>query len=153
MPNESRATPDDVPAATRDDLGFLLAKASQHWNELLAERFREAGYPEIRPSYGSLLVPLFEQDGLRMGELASRARLSKQTMTTMVRLLERDGLVTRERDPDDGRAFRVSLTERARGFRPLAREILRGLDERVGDRLGRRERTALAKALKEVMQL
>ena len=39
-----------------------------------------------------------------MGELARRARLAKQTMTTMVRLLERDGLVRRETDPADGRA-------------------------------------------------
>ena len=94
--------------ATRDDLGFLLAKASQRWNELLYERFAAAGYPEVRPSYGSILLPLFEEDGLRMGQLAARARLSKQTMTTMVRLLERDGLVERRADPADGRAALVS---------------------------------------------
>jgi DNA-binding MarR family transcriptional regulator len=145
--------PDESTAGTRDDLGFLLAKASQRWNELLAERFRERGYPEVRHSYGSLLIPLFEQDGLRMGELAARARLSKQTMTTMVRLLEREGLVIRERDPDDRRAFRVLLTARARGFQPVADEILRDLHEGLGERLGRRERAALVRALREVMQL
>ena len=145
--------PDESTIATRDDLGFLLAKASQRWNELLAERFRARGYPDVRPSYGSLLIPLFEQDGLRMGQLAERSRLSKQTMTTMVRLLERNGLVTRERDPDDGRAFRVSLTERARGFRPVARDVLRSVHGEVDDRLGRRDREALAAALKEVMRL
>ena len=99
--------------ATRDDLGFLLAKASQRWNELLAERFREAGYREVRPAYGSVLLPLFEEDGLRMGELARRSRLSKQTMTTLVRLAERDGLVARQPDPADARATLVSLTPRA----------------------------------------
>jgi DNA-binding MarR family transcriptional regulator len=145
--------PTEPTAGTRDDVGFLLAKASQRWNELLAQRFRERGYPEVRPSYGSLLIPLFEQDGLRMGQLAARARLSKQTMTTMVRLLERDGLVTRERDPDDGRAFRIRLTDRAREFRPVAGEVLRELNESVGERLGRPERAALASALKEVMRL
>lgn len=36
---------DDRPAALdRDDLGFLLAKAMQAWNELLAQRFAAAGY-------------------------------------------------------------------------------------------------------------
>jgi len=58
----------------------LLAKASQRWNELLAERFAAAGFPEVRPSYGSILVPLYEEDGLRMGEIARRVRLSKQTI-------------------------------------------------------------------------
>jgi hypothetical protein len=57
----------------RDDVGFLLAKATQRWNELLAERFAAAGYADIRPSYGSVLLPLYEQDGLRMGELAEPA--------------------------------------------------------------------------------
>ena len=150
MPNEPT---DTHRPGTREDIGFLLAKASQHWNELLAERFSERGYDEVRPSYGSLLIPLFEQDGLRMGQLADRARLSKQTMTTMVRLLERDGLVVRERDPADARAYRVSLTPRARGFRPVSQEVLRELHDEVGERLGRQTRAALATALKEVMEL
>ena len=64
----------------RDDLGFLLAKAMQRWNELLVERFRAAGWSEMRPSYGSILVPLFEEDGLRMGELARRARRASSPM-------------------------------------------------------------------------
>jgi hypothetical protein len=40
-------------------------------------RFVAAGFPDVRPSHGSILLPLFEEDGLRMGELAARARLSK----------------------------------------------------------------------------
>src|SRR5262245_38816540 len=108
----------------RDDLGFLLAKGTQRWNEHLQERFRKAGWGAVRPSYGWILVPLCEEDGLRMGVLARRSRLSKQTMTTMVRLLERDGLVRREHDPDDGRASRVVLTAKARRFEPVAQHAL-----------------------------
>src|SRR2546425_13277903 len=92
----------------------------QRWNELLRDRFRAAGWGEVRPSYGSILVPLFEEDGLRMGELARRAHLSKQTMTPVVRLPEREGLVHRQRDPADGRPFRVVLTADARRFQPVA---------------------------------
>jgi DNA-binding MarR family transcriptional regulator len=140
-------------ATNTGNLGFLLAKASQRWNELLYERFVGRGFAEVRPSYGSLLLPLFEEDGLRMGELAERARLSKQTMTTMVRLLERDGLVTRERDATDGRAFRIGLTERARDFLPVAEEVLAELDGLVREALGNRETTALERALKGVIAL
>lgn len=139
--------------ATTRNLGFLLAKATQHWNELLAKRFAMRGFTEVRPSYGSVLVPLLEQDGLRMGELAARARLAKQTMTTLVRLVERDGLVVRRPDPHDGRAVRVHLTDRARGFRPIAEETLAELDTLVERRLGRRRATALHEALQEVMSL
>jgi DNA-binding MarR family transcriptional regulator len=139
--------------ATTGNIGFLLAKASKRWNELLAERFAERGFPEVRPSYGSVLVPLLEEDGLRMGELARRSRLSKQTMTTMVRLVERDGLVARRPDPDDRRAARVYLTERAKAFQPIAEETLAELDETVVKRLGEPGKEALERALKEVMNL
>jgi DNA-binding MarR family transcriptional regulator len=133
----------------RDDLGFLLAKATQRWNELLQERFRAAGWVEVRPSYGSILVPLFEEDGLRIGELARRSRLSKQTMTTMVRLLERDGLVRRQRDPADGRAIRVVLTAKARRFEPVAEHTLEELAVRAQQRLGEGRLRVVKHALKE----
>ena len=143
----------DADHVDTSNLGFLLAKASQHWNQLLAKGFADRGFGEVRPSYGSVLLPLFEDDGLRMGQIAERARLSKQTMTTMVRLCERDGLVYRERDPHDARAFRIHLTERAKDFKPVAQEILRELDTNVLATLGERQRTALTKALKGVMHL
>ena len=133
----------------RNDLGFLLAKATQRWNELLQERFRAAGWAEVRPSYGSILVPLFEENGLRIGELARRSRLSKQTMTTMVRVLEREGLVRRERDPNDGRAFRIVLTEKAERFRPVAEQTLHELGALARARLGQRRLEGLKNDLKE----
>ena len=52
------------------NLGFLLAKASQRWNERLAREFAQRGHREVRPSYGSVLLPLWESDGLRIGRLA-----------------------------------------------------------------------------------
>jgi len=136
-----------MPHGTRENLGFLLAKASQRWNELLYERFVRAGFAEVRPSYGSLLLPLFEEDGLRMGELGRRARLSKQTVTTMVRLIERDGLVERRPDPADARATRIHLTARAKRFRPVAESVLAELEELVSPT------KAVKTMLKGVMEL
>jgi DNA-binding MarR family transcriptional regulator len=136
-----------------DHVGFLLAKASQRFNERLVARFAAAGFPEVRASYGSVLVPLFDRDGLRLGELAAAAHLSKQAMTGLVKLCERDGLVERERDPDDGRAFNVRLTERGSAFRTTADEILRGLDDELVTAMGTRNRDALIEALKGVIEL
>lgn len=116
---------------TRNNIGFLLAKASQRWNELLYAGFCEEGYPQIRPSFGAILVPLFEEDGLRLGELARRTRLSKQTMTTMIRLIEKAKLVTTRSDAVDGRATCVFLTAEARRFQPVAEKILAKLERRA----------------------
>src|SRR5262245_3672736 len=138
---------------TRENLGFLLAKASQRWNDLLRAGFSEHGFSEVRPSYGSVLVPLFEEDNLRIGEIARRSRLSKQTMTTMVRLPERDGLVVREQDPEDARAIRVRLMRRGLEFAPVAERVLRRLEERVREALGDSGQRRLRDALLELAEL
>jgi DNA-binding MarR family transcriptional regulator len=144
---------DAAPRATRANLGFLLAKALQRWNELLYLRFCAEGYPEVTPSYGSILLPLFEEDALRMGELARRARLSKQTMTTLIRAMEAKGLVRREVDPQDRRASRICLTERALAFREVAEAVLEDLDRACRSALGPREATRLRRLLRRLMDL
>ena len=138
---------------TLDNLGFLLAKASQRWNELLLERFVAAGFPEVRPAYGSLLIPLYEQDGLRQGELARRARLSKQTLTTMTRALERDGLVERRVDPSDARATLIFLTERARELRPVAEHVLNDMETLVSATLPARASETVKTSLRQIADL
>ena len=138
---------------TETNLGFLLAKASQRFNERLVQALEARGFPEVRASFGSVLVPLFEQDGLRVGEIGTRARLSKQSMTRLVRDCERARLVQRRRDADDGRAFRIELTARGRELRTVAAEVLEELDDEVLGLLGGRRSDALKAALRGVMEL
>ncbi len=88
-----------------------------------------------------------------MGELARRARLSKQAMTTMVRVMERKGLTTRRRDSGDRRAFRIYLTPRTRRFRIVAERILQEMQHRVEARLSPAHVSRLREQLKTLMQL
>ena len=140
-----------VHAGTRTDIGYLLAKASQHWNQLVAEAFQSQGHGDVRPSFGSVLVPLFEEDDLRMSELAWRARMAKQTMTTMVRVVEQAGLVQRVRDAEDARAIRVRLTEQGRRLQPVAERELQRLEARITAQLGERRMAALRASLAQVI--
>ena len=74
-------------------------------------------------------------------------------MTTMVRLLERDGLVERRADPGDGRASLVFLTERARSFHPVAEATLGELDRLVVGTLSTRGRDEVRAALRVLADL
>ena len=64
----------------------------------------------------------------RITELAEFERLAQPTMTQLVKRLERDGLVTRERQADDGRVVLVDLTAAGiaavEGFRAQASAAL-----------------------------
>jgi DNA-binding MarR family transcriptional regulator len=112
----------------RSETGYLLNKAARRWNAMLLAMLREAGVDDIRPSFGAVLVPLFEEDGLRLGELARRAGLTKQTLTTLVRRVEAQGYVERRPDPEDGRATRLYLTRKARTLEPELVRIIKALD-------------------------
>jgi DNA-binding MarR family transcriptional regulator len=61
-----------------------------------------------------LLTALAERDEVTQKELACRTASDANTMSEMLGRLERRGLIARERDADDGRARRVSLTASGR---------------------------------------
>jgi DNA-binding MarR family transcriptional regulator len=88
-----------------------------------------------------------------MGELARRARLSKQTMTQLTRQLESEGLVERRVDPEDARASRIFLTARAQRFQPVAADVLARLDRLVRGRLGATRVEELKAVLRELLDV
>ena len=47
-------------------------------------------------------------------DLATTLRLDHATLTPLLRRLEESGLVSRRRDPEDGRSFLLELTDRGR---------------------------------------
>ena len=71
-----------------------------------------------RSSQGSALslsslsaLALLDTEGpLRVTQLAAREGLTQPGMTTLLNRLEDAGLASRQPDPDDGRALRVSIT-------------------------------------------
>ncbi len=61
-----------------------------------------------------LLSLLAEQDGITQQELVRRASSDANTIRAMLVLLEKRGLVTRDKHPTDGRARSVALTRKGR---------------------------------------
>ena len=110
--------------APEQSLGYqinLLARLFEH-----ALRHRIAPYGVVPGQFPALLC-LYAQDGLTQTELARRVSIEQPTMANTLARMQRDGLIHRVRDPDDGRSARIHLTERAKALeRPLtdaAREI------------------------------
>lgn len=116
-------------------LGIDLFVANRALEAAAYDAVVGAGYDDLTPSQARLLARVAEE-GSRLGELADRARVTKQTAGHLVDQLERAGYVTRTPDPTDGRARLVRLTARAYDVVPVANRAVRELLDEWEDRLG-----------------
>lgn len=97
--------------ATRPQaIGRLLLLARRDFTTRVANQMKAKGLDEIPPALLSLSAYI-DLDGVRSTELAERAGMTKQAVGKIVKQLEAQGLVVRENDSSDGRAFLVKLTE------------------------------------------
>jgi DNA-binding MarR family transcriptional regulator len=108
----------------------------------------------VRVGQNLVLAVLWETDGLTPGELAARLPLTTPTIVNTATRMEEAGLLTRMRDPADGRLVRLYLTERARAAQRPVEEERRRLEERatatLTDEERRHLRTALVKIIEEL---
>lgn len=87
------------------------------------------------PQYLVMLV-LWEQDGLGVGEIGERLRLDSGTLSPLLRRLESAGMLTRERSVDDERRVSVHLTEQGRVLRDRAVDVPAALAGLLVDDIG-----------------
>jgi DNA-binding MarR family transcriptional regulator len=102
---------------------------------------------DLSRTAAAALARLREDGPQRVGALAAAEAVTQPTITCVVQRLEREGLVTRENDPQDARAVRISITDAGRQAldgRSLARATV--LDGRL-ERLDAEQRRTLVTAL------
>jgi len=99
--------------SVKESTGYALAKVCRAHRGNVGDLLAEVG---LHVGQEMVLIELFEEDGLRGGELAERLGVEPPTVTNMLRRLERCGLLERRRDPRDTRSFRIYLTGEGRAL-------------------------------------
>lgn len=92
-------------------LGYQVAHLARLLGSELRSRLAPSG---VGPGQFAPLLMLYRDDGLTQAELCARVHIEQPTMANTLDRMQRDGLVTREPDPRDGRRAIVRLTARAR---------------------------------------
>ena len=92
--------------------------------------------------YEALVLLTFSSRGsLPLGKMGERLQVHPTSVTSIVRKLEADGLVTRRPHPEDGRAVLAEITDAGRAVVETATDELVGADFGLGilddDSLGR----------------
>lgn len=112
-----------------DSLAFLISDVSRLMRKRFDERARLIG--ATRPQWRTLAM-LSRHEGIHQGGLADLLEIEPITLCRMIDRLEEAGKVERRRDPDDRRAWRIYLTDKAW---PIIEQLRAIADDLMGEAL------------------
>ena len=132
---------------SREDLPFYLVRAAIAFRRMNDCALREVGMKSQPLGAGSVLHSLFEENSCTVSTLVKKTQLPNGTLTGVLDGLEREGLIRRVNNVEDGRSWLIELTARAEAMRETIlkrHEIIIGLFEAV---VTPEESSALKRAL------
>ena len=78
-----------------------------------------------------IILALSKHDGISQEEICDHLRIDKTFAAKAMKNLEINEYIRRERDPHDGRAYNVFLTEKAVNILPLITETVKSWEDSV----------------------
>ncbi|HCS44880.1 MAG TPA: MarR family transcriptional regulator [Pseudomonas sp.] len=108
----------DKPAAADQKLSDFLCFAVYSTNLAFGKAYKPI-LEQLGLTYTQYItiVALWEQDDQTVGSLGEKLFLESNTLTPILKKLEAMGYVQRQRDPEDERQVRISLTKEGRQLR------------------------------------
>lgn len=102
-----------------DDLPFLIVSLTHSFRALADRTLEDAGLDRsLRPGMGAIFYALCLEDGCNVKHLVDTLHIPNGTLTGLLNAMESQKIIERRDCPDDGRAFRIHLTARARKLIP-----------------------------------
>jgi len=118
-------------------------QVSLHIDRLLADL-------GVSAQEGQILAFIAARDGVPVSALVRLIGVAKSTMTSILKRLERNGLVRRDANPGDGRSAHLSATAKGRRAGAVARARVLDLEGRLQRRLSEADLGTLARIVAAV---
>lgn len=134
------AAPGEGKRGPEGHIGYLLRQAQAAFRHACDTALSELEL--TLPQFG-LLTLLGAQASLSGAELARLSLQTPQTVDTVIKNLERNGLVARTPDPVHGRILRVSLTAAGQGRLAAAKRRVDAIERRLTAGLAPDQETAM----------
>ena len=116
-----------------DRLGFVINVVGRLMKRALYLKLADAG---VTPTQWTVLMCLWDKDGLSFTELGKRLSFDHPTITGVVDRMEREKLVKRQRDHLDRRVVNVFLTQKGKDLETLTADAGRQVDIMATNGLG-----------------
>jgi DNA-binding MarR family transcriptional regulator len=130
-------------------LGYWLRYVSNHVSQTFARKVEARG---VTVAEWVLMRQLLEEEALAPSRVAERMGMTRGAITKLADRLIAKSLLTRKADPGDGRAQTLALTAKARRLVPELAALADANDAEFFDHLGSRDRAALLRILRGIVE-
>lgn len=125
---------------------------ANHMARLFAQRLRErVSRLGLGPAQFPVILELHGTDGRTQKELVERLDIEQATVANTIKRMERDGLVERRANVEDGRSRIIRLTPRGEAVYAPAIEEAKAVNERAFDGFTDAERACFVEMVSRVI--
>lgn len=126
---------------------LTVVRAYQTCDKVMHRKLAEVGLTV--PQY-DLLMSLMRKDGQAQQELASRLLVAKSNVSSLLSRAERDGLIERRANPEDGRGKVVTLTPAGKRLAKLGWKVQAEVVTKMAQALTPSELREVAQTMKRL---
>ncbi len=127
-----------------------LDQLERHLNRIWRDHDTSGQFNQVSFNEYDYLKTIQQLGSPRMSDIARNMHVQKPSVSNMLAKLERKALVQRHRCAEDGRAFRITLTEKGLALMTLDEKILAVAVNRIKKTLSATEYRSLEKLLTKV---
>ena len=137
------------PSELTDHVGYWLRQVSNHVSQAFGRKVEALG---VTVAEWVLMRQLFGEERLPPSQIAERMGMTRGAVTKLADRLIAKSLLVREADLEDGRAQTLALTPKGRKLVPKLAALADANDAEFFDHLAQRDRTALLRILRGIVE-
>lgn len=137
------------PYNIQNSLGYLTITANRLMSGFFRKRLVEAGIDLTAEQWG-VLTQLWDKNSISQDELAYLVCVDKSSISRVLDVMERKGLVTRRRDPADARRKILYSTPLAETLKHSCRAVAESCTEKMLQGVSSEEHATCLKVLSQV---
>ena len=138
-----------MPEFTNNYLGYLLARCSYEVSAKFHQKLKEEGVPVITWR----VLSSIRQDADTVNELAKKVLVNQSTLSKALDRMERDTLISRQRDPEFRSKINVEITTRGKKLIDRLIDIANQHEEQTFSRLSESDMQELRGLLRKLIDL
>jgi len=131
----------------REPIGKYLSIINRKGNVFITKEISKFG---IGSGQVMFLMELYKKDGISQEELSEGLNIDKATTCRAIKKLEEAEFLTRVKDKNDKRAYKLYLTQKSKDMEESIRGVLRICEDHISKNLSEEEVKTLAMILKKI---